>query len=62
MLKIVIQINGKKRGIISCNVDVDEDKLLDLVKSDDQYKKYLKDKTIIKTIHVKGRLINLILK
>ena len=36
--------------------------LLNLIKSDDQYKKYFKDKTIIKTIYVKGRLINLILK
>ena len=62
ILKIVIQLNGKKRGLVSCDIDIDENKLIDLIKSDDQYKKYFKDKTIIKTIYVKGRLINLILK
>ena len=60
--KVVIQLNGKKRGIISCNTDIDEKQLVDLINSDDQYKNYFKDKTIIKTIYVKGRLINLILK
>ena len=39
-----------------------ENQLLDLIKSDNQYEKYFKDKTIIKTIYVKDRLINLILK
>jgi|TARA_B110000114_G_scaffold145766_1_gene154989 leucyl-tRNA synthetase len=61
-LEIVIQLNGKKRGIITCDINVDEEKLLNIIKSDSQFEKYFKDKTIIKTIYVKGRLINLILK
>ena len=61
-LKIVVQLNGKKRGIASCDVNINEKQLISLIKSDDQYKKYFKDTTIIKTIYVKGRLINLILK
>jgi leucyl-tRNA synthetase len=61
-LEIVIQLNGKKRGIIACDINVDEEKLLNIIKSDSQFEKYFKDKTIIKTIYVKGRLINLILK
>jgi leucyl-tRNA synthetase len=61
-LKIVIQFNGKKRGIIICDLNINENQLLDLIKSDNQYEKYFKDKTIIKTIYVKDRLINLILK
>jgi len=61
-LPIVIQINGKKRGIETCNINVNEKELLKLIKLNDTYKKYFKDKTIIKTIYVKGRLINLILK
>ena len=62
ILKIVIQLNGKKRGLVSCDIDINENKLIDLIKSDDQYKKYFKDKTIIKTIYVKDRLINLLFK
>ncbi len=61
-LEIVIQLNGEKRGIITCDINVDEEKLLNIIKSDSQFEKYFKDKTIIKTIYVKGRLINLILK
>ena len=60
--QIVIQINGKKRGLISCDKDIDEKELLSAVKSENQYKKYFEDREIIKTIYVKSRLINLILK
>ena len=59
---IVIQLNGKKRGILECNVDNDEKKIIELIKSENHYKSYFKDKTIKKTIYVKGRLINLILE
>ena len=61
-LEIVIQLNGKKRGIETCNINVDKNDLLKIIQQNDKYKKYLKDTTIIKTIYVKGRLINLILK
>ena len=61
-LQIVIQFNGKKRGLISCGKDINEKKLINLIESDSKYKKYIEDKTIIKTIYVKDRLINLILK
>ena len=62
ILEIVLQLNGKKRGLISCDTNIDEKELLNLIESDNQYKKYFKDKTIIKIIYVKNRLINLILK
>ena len=61
-LKIVIQIDGKTRGVISCDINIDKNQLLNLIKSHDQYKKYFKVKTIIKTIYVKDRLINLLFK
>ena len=61
-VEIVIQINGKKRGLIACNKNIEEEKILNMIKLDSQYKKYLEEKTIIKTIYVKDRLINLILK
>ena len=59
---IVIQINGKKRGIIACDVNTDESKILEIIKSQKQYEVYIKDKTIKKTIYVKDRLINLIIE
>ena len=60
--QIVVQIDGKKRGLVTCDKNIDEDKLLNVIKSENHYKKYLEDKEIIKVIYVKSRLINLLLK
>ena len=62
IVKIVVQINGKKRGLITCDKNIDEKKIVNIIESENQYKKYFEDKVIIKTIYVKDRLINLILK
>jgi leucyl-tRNA synthetase len=59
---IVVQLNGKKRGLLIFEKSIDEKQLINMIQSDNEYKKYILDKTIIKTIYVKDRLINLILK
>ena len=59
---IVVQLNGKKRGLLICEKSINEKQLIKMIQSDNEYKKYILDKTIIKTIYVKDRLINLILK
>ena len=59
---IVVQLNGKKRGLLIFEKSIDEKQLINMIRSDKEYKKYILDKTIIKTIYVKDRLINLILK
>ena len=60
-IKIVVQINGKKRSIIETDDEISEEKLLNLISSDDSIKKKLQDKKIKKSIYVKNRLINLII-
>ncbi len=57
----VIQINGKKRAILNESRDIDQDKLLNVIKSNKLSEKYLKDKSIDKIIFVKNRLINLLI-
>jgi|TARA_B110001450_G_scaffold35450_1_gene30996 leucyl-tRNA synthetase len=59
---IVVQLNGKKRGLLICDKSINEKQLINMIQSDSEYKKYILDKKIIKTIYVKDRLINLILK
>ena len=61
-VNLVIQINGKKRSIINILKGTDEDKLIKQVKNDLNIKKYLKNKNIIKSIFIKDKLINLIIK
>ena len=60
--KIVIQINGKKRGLILVEKDIKESDLIEEVKKIKEIQKFIKEKIIIKTIFIKNKLINLILK
>ena len=58
--QIVIQINGKKRGLISIKKDTEENMIYDLVLKEESITKYLLEKEIQKKIYVKNRLVNLI--
>ncbi len=61
-IKIVIQINGKKRGLIDTKRDTSEDSLLEEIrKNHKELEKFLKDQKIKKTIYIPNRLINIIL-
>ena len=60
--EIVIQINGKKRGNILIKKDVEENDIIAQIKDMDSIKKYLDNNEIQKTIYVKERLINIIIK
>ena len=60
-IDFVIQINGKKRGILKVKRDIDETSLLNLIKESENLKKYVNAKTIKKKIFIKNRLINLII-
>ena len=59
---IVVQINGKKRSIISVETNLDETKILEKVQNDKSLDKYFSKKKIFKTIYIKDKLINLIIK
>ena len=60
-IKYVIQINGKKRGLIDASRDISERDLLDLMTKTEEINKYLKNKEIKKQIFVPNKLINIIL-
>ena len=61
-VNIVIQINGKKRGIFEVDKGTDEKTILDKINKLNTIEKYLNNKKIEKTILIKDRLINLIVK
>ena len=60
-VKIVIQINGKKKDLIDVKKDLSENDLMQIVKKNKKTEKNLKDKKIEKVIYVKNRLINILL-
>ena len=61
-VKIVVQINGKKRAIIEEYKGINEKAIFEKIKRLDTFEKYIKNKKINKTILVKDRLINFIIK
>ena len=60
--KIVIQINGKKRNIISIIKGAEEKLVIKNIKEMKLVDKYIKDKKIFKTVYVKDKIINFIIK
>ena len=57
----VVQINGKKRGLIKHDVNCSKEILLEMIKKDEKINKYLREKKFKKIIFVPNRLINIIL-
>ena len=60
-INIVVQINGKKRGIINTEKDISEKNLIKELLSSKTFDKFLKDNKIKKQFYVKNRLINFLL-
>jgi len=59
---IVVQINGKKRDLISTKKDIQEGDLMKELKDSLKLKKFLDEGKIMKTIYIKNKIINLIIK
>ena len=61
VITFVIQINGKKRGLIQANRDTTETELLKDIMNNLQINKYLENKDIKKKIFIKNKLMNIII-
>ena len=61
-VEIVIQINGKKRAIIKTNKGTSEFEVTSQAQQTPYFEKNYKDKKIEKSIYIKDRLLNLIIK
>ena len=59
---IVIQVDGRKRGILEMPVNSEEKTIMKKSKENENVSKYLENSTIIKNIYIKNRLVNFITK
>ena len=59
---IVIQINGKKRGLILIENSISKEDLIEKIKEENDINKFLNGKNVIKSIYIENKLINLIIK
>ena len=60
-INFVIQINGKKKGILKAKNNIDEKTLLKKIRENKETEKFIKEQKIRKTIFVSNRLINIII-
>ena len=61
-VKIVVQVNGRKRALFNVKKGIKETVLLEIIKKDSNTKKYLNNVDINKVIYVQNRLINILTK
>ena len=61
-IKFAIQVNGKTRDIITVLKNMDENKINKIVLEKSKARKFIQKKNIFKTIFVKDKIINYILK
>ena len=59
-INFVVQVNGKKRGLLKLKKDTEKSKVLNEVNNDEKIKNFLNDKLIKNYIFVPNRLINII--
>ena len=61
-IEMAVQIQGKLRGTITVPVDSDEAAVVAAARQVDKVARALEGMEIVKVIHVKNKLVNLILK
>ena len=59
-INFVVQVNGKKRSILSIKKGSKEKDIMKLIKKDKIIDKYLNNKEIRKVIFVENRLMNIL--
>ena len=59
-INFVVQINGKKRGLIKANRDISVEDVMSLIEKNAEINKYIKDHQLKKKIFIPNKLINII--
>ncbi len=59
-VEVVVQVNGKKRGLVNVERNIAENKLMEFIKKQKNINKYLVDRKQKKIIFIQNRIINII--
>jgi leucyl-tRNA synthetase len=62
MAKLAVQINGKVRGERHADRNAESDQMIEIVRKDGKLNKFLAGKTIVKTIFVPSKIINIVVE
>ena len=61
-IELAIQVNGKLRDTIMISPNASQEEALEVAKQQENVKRYLQDKEIIKVIYIKGKILNIVIK
>ena len=61
IVNIVVQVNGKKRGLIKTKPNLTEEKLFEIIKNDETLTKHINQKNVKRKIYIQNKLINIII-
>ena len=61
IINIVIQINGKKRGLVKTEPNLSEEKLFEIIKNDETLTKYINQNDVKRKIYIQDKLMNIII-
>ncbi|MGN0986153.1 MAG: class I tRNA ligase family protein, partial [Candidatus Enterenecus sp.] len=61
-IQMAVQVNGKVRANIVVPADADNDAIVSAAQADEKVRKFTDGMTLVKSIVVPGRLVNLIVK
>ena len=61
-VEMAVQVGGKLKGTVTVPVDSDQDTVVEVAKANEKVAKALAGMQIVKVIHVKNKLVNLIVK
>ncbi len=61
-LEVPVQINGKLVSVVKVSAESEDETIKDVAMSDEKVRTRLAGKTLVKTIVVKGKLVNLVVK
>jgi leucyl-tRNA synthetase len=62
MIEIAVQVNGRLRGTISIDKNIDKDSAIAIAKNDERVAEVIVGKTIVKEIYVPGKIVNIVVK
>ena len=60
--KIGVQVNGKVRGEITVSLDSDEDTIKEMALNDENVKRHIDNKEIVKIIVIKNKIVNIVVR
>ena len=61
IINIVVQVNGKKRGLIKTKPNISEEKLFEIINNDETLIKYIDKNNIKRKIYIQDKLMNIII-